>query len=521
MIDDIIKNVTKFTPSKSINDVYLDWGEQHWIQLEPDVSKVQPIVSTVTIYPMQEQLPHKHFGYHEIIIGLKGKMVHWCDNRKINLDEGTIGYISNESAHHFINFSSEPVSFISIIYSAIPKSLMELSTVEHIDFSQLAKRVNVNLLVEKFILMVHMKIFLVDAAGKFMVDEKFLPNICKHCIQDSCGDCMLADITQVGKPSEGKIFQCRFGVSVYQTPIVVNNMVLGYLSCGYGKLSEDAQSVFFKTISPEMKQAYYALPFISLNQLTSVAETLSLISTSFVRLMINHIKEEELSEYKINLAEERETQMQLCNTLNQTQLKFLESQVNPHFLFNTLNTIAQQAEMDGAEKIASLTYALSNLLRLSLGKAQSLVAVKEELDYIKDYLFIQQSRFPDKFKVSFTIDKKIFDVKIPFMTIMVLVENSILHGFKNITYQGLLKIAGYVQDNHVVIEVKDNGSGISNTIISVIQELPHTDYNQIELKGIGIKNIFLRLKHYYGGDFSLSINKSAEGGTLARIQIPF
>ena len=227
-----------------------------------------------------------------------------------------------------------------------------------------------------------------------------------------------------------------------------------------------------------------------------------------------------MNDYQISLSEEREKQIRLQTSLDQMRLNFLESQVNPHFLFNTLNTIAQQAEIDGSDKLASLTYALSNLLRLSLEKAESLVTIEEELNYIKDYIFIQKSRFPNKFDIKINMDQDILNFKIPFMTIMVLVENSILHGFKDISHHGQLSIYGYKEETYQVIEVKDNGCGIPNSIATVIRELPHNEYNHHKLRSIGIKNIFLRLRYYYGNNFKLTIEQLKEGGTLARIVLP-
>lgn len=520
MNKEIIEQIQRFYQTKISNSLIFDWGEQHWLQLEPDQTKLQPVVSIATVYPQREQLPHSHFGYHEIVIGLQGECIHWCDNRKITLNKGKIGYISSDSKHHIINFTDESASFLSIIYSHIPESLTSLLPVENVDISELAKRINVNMLIEQFMSMVHMNIFLVDGNGKYMADEKYLPQLCQSCIQERSGDCMLICGVQGERIFKAKTIQCKFGVSVYQTPIIANHNVLGYLSCGYGKLSDIKNYSIPDNMSRSMEEAYKMLPFISRNYLMSVAETLALVSTSFVRLMLNHIKEEEINKYKISLAEERETQMRLTEALNQTQLKFLESQVNPHFLFNTLNTIAQQAVLDGADKIASLTYALSNLLRLSLGKEKSLVTVEEEMDYIKDYLYIQQTRFPDKFTYAFHIEPKINRLLIPLMTLMVLVENTILHGFKNLNRKGVLEIKGYEDGAQAVIEVMDNGCGLPESVAAVIRDLPTMEYNQIALKGIGIKNIFLRLKHYYDGDFTLNFKPLKDGGTVAQIRIP-
>ena len=523
MAIDVTNKIKETFQLDIVSDQDFDWGEQHWLQLDPDNSGNQPTVSVATVYPGCEQLPHVHSGYIEILIGLEGVTTHWSNDREIKLEEGKISYISEGSKHRLINASVKPTAFLSIVYSTIPKPLKEAIVSGDIELSEVAKLINLDSIVEKFAQSVQMTVTLIDVAGDFLTDKNNLPEICQCCIKGKCGNCVLHE-TSLGQPYlTQRIFHCKFGVAAIQSPFVINGKVLGYLGCGYGRMSTNVTQM--EPISDDFaagsaQEVYFKLNFIHRNHLNSVAETLSLVSASLVQLMINSMKEKELSEYRINLSQEREKQALLHHSLSQARLKFLESQVNPHFLFNTLNTIAQQAEMDGASTLASLTYSLSNLLRLSLGKADSLVTIEEELSYVKDYLFIQQTRFPHKFAVTIDIDPAILGIKIPFMTIMVLIENSILHGFKNVRQDGQLLVQGYKQGSYGVIEVHDNGCGIPDAIVTALRELPNDEYDSPKLKGIGIKNIFLRLKHYYGELFTFTINRSEKEGTLARIVLP-
>ena len=524
MTIDIINKIRDVFQLDIIGDQYYNWGEQHWLQLDPDNPEIQPIVSVATVYPGEEQLPHVHSGYIEIIIGLEGLTTHWCNNREIKLSKGNLGYISEGGEHRHINNSDKPASFISIVYSTIPKTLKELSTGADIELMEMAKVINLDAIAEKFAKTVNMTVTLIDVAGNFLTEKKNLPDLCLLCIREKGGNCVLHCASPQWPYSEKKIFRCKFGVSAIQSPVVVNDRILGYLGCGYGRMSivipQTELMALDKRTASKAQAAYLNLNFMTRNQLISVAETLSLVSASLVQLMDNSLKEKELSCYRVSLSEEREMQARLHNSLSQARLKFLESQVNPHFLFNTLNTIAQQAEMDGAATLASLTYSLSNLLRLSLGKAESLVTLEEEWSYIKDYLFIQQTRFPDKFDVDIALDPATLQLKIPFMTIMVLIENSILHGFRNVRQQGRLQVCSYKQGQAGIIEVRDNGCGIPEDIAAAVRELPHSEYDPPSLKGIGIKNIFLRLKHYYGDSFALTHTRLEAGGTLARITLP-
>ena len=251
----------------------------------------------------------------------------------------------------------------------------------------------------------------------------------------------------------------------------------------------------------------------------SVAENFTFIGHSFLRQELKAAREE-VARIRQSLDEEKKIQIRLENAVNQTQLKFLESQVNPHFLFNTLNTIAQQAVLDDAEKVASLTYSLADLLRMSLGKNKSLIPIREEMACVRSYLFIQSARFPTAFAASIHVDPDVESMPIPLMTIMVLVENAILHGFQNIKYKGELTVRITQAGGQVKIEVVDNGRGISDDVVRIVRELPYLDYDQVPLPGLGIKNIFLRLRHYYGDHFTFKMEKQEEGGTAVLVLLP-
>jgi len=524
MTTDIIKSIKRTFDLDIIDHQYSNWGEQHWLHLDPDNVELQPTVSVAVTYPGEEHRAHLHLGFIEIVIGLEGQTIHWCNSRKITLDKGKIGYISGGGQHRHLNETTEPARFLSIVYPTFPKPLRELSMAEDIELTEVAQVINLDAIAEKFAQSVNMTVTLIDVAGNFLTDTKTLPDLCRMCIDKQYGNCILSTSAQAKAYSGLKVFSCKFGVVAVQSPIIVNNKILGYLGCGYGRMSSviptDEFSASTDLSASAAQTIYLNLSVLNRNQLIAAAETLSLVSASLVQLMINSLKEKQLNSYQASLSAEREMQARLHESLSQARLKFLESQVNPHFLFNTLNTIAQQAEMDGAATLASLTYSLANLLRLSLGKAESLVSVEDELCCVKDYLFIQKTRFPHKFDVAIEMDPDILAIKVPFMTIMVLIENSILHGFKNVREQGLLSVRGYKQEGCGVIEVCDNGCGIPELIAEAVRALPHADYDPPSLKGLGIKNIFLRLRHYYGDTFTFALTRPEQGGTLARISLP-
>lgn len=521
LLMEIRNKIREFYNVKIIKEVTFVWGEQCWLQLDPDDSKSQPIISVVTVYPLHEQMPHEHFGYHEVLVGITGTCIHWCNNRKIILDQGKIGYISTNSVHHIINPTNSSVAFISIIYSDIPQTVNKIGDLIDIDYSKLLQEYNLNNPIDGFAKLFHMKSVMTDEKGHVIGNRKNLTTLCQLCIQDKVGNCPLVDPQNIKNVVSSGPYQCHLGVAINRGPIIVNDKIIGYLCCGFGQLSDITDYHYIQSLSAKMRKAYLELPFLSRNHLVSVGKTMSFMTNSLVELLIQQKTERELKKYKDTLVQEKKMQTMLVDSLKKTNIKFLESQVNVHFLFNTLNTIAQQAIIDGDDKIAMLTYALSNLLRLSLGKEKSLVRVEEELKYIKDYLYIQQTRFPDRFRFNFNLDSRIQAITIPLMSILVLVENAILHGFQGIAYEGVLCVNGVIKNGWAIIEVIDNGKGMPKEEMYRLKHLDKKAINQNNSSGLGINNIYFRLKHYFDGQFKLEFNHRTGGGTIAKITIPY
>src|SRR5680860_679325 len=457
---------------KIVNEQFLPWGEFYWLELSPTSHKAQSSLAFVKVYPFHEQKIHPHPGYEEIVIGVEGELIHWCDDLEFIVQKGQAGYIRSGGQHRVLNSSDRPAMFISIITPVIPSALGELSPVGDVELVELIEMIKL-------------------------------------------------------EPIEEKFYKCRYGLTSFLSPIIITRRLLGYLGCGYELLAiQTTQTVdlinnyFPVDYVPAAEKAYLELRVLTRNHLVSAAETILLVTTSLVQLIIFSAREKQMNSYRLKLSLEKQKQAELESSLKEVRLKFLESQVNPHFLFNTLNTIAQMAVMEGATTVSSLTYALSNLLRCSLGKSDSLITVKEELDYVKDYMYIQKTRFPHRFEAHIDVNNLISHVKIPFMTLMVLVENSIIHGFSDMQRAGNLHIKGYMEGETVVFVVEDNGSGVPQEVIAQVENLNETDFDSNDIKSIGLKNIYMRLKHFYGEQFSLTIERLAERGTKVTIRVP-
>ncbi len=195
--------------------------------------------------------------------------------------------------------------------------------------------------------------------------------------------------------------------------------------------------------------------------------------------------------------------------LLKARMDALSSQINPHFLFNTLNTVASLSRFD-PEMARVVVIKLSNILRRLLRKHETFVPLREELDFIDDYLDIEVVRFGrDNLQIFKQVDERTLEAFVPSMLLQPIVENSLKHGLAPRLEGGQINIRTSAQDGRLVIEVEDNGIGISPG------RLP-----QVYADGIGISNVHERLRVLYGGDFRMDITSREGQGTLIRIEVP-
>ncbi|MFC0472253.1 LytS/YhcK type 5TM receptor domain-containing protein [Halalkalibacter kiskunsagensis] len=201
----------------------------------------------------------------------------------------------------------------------------------------------------------------------------------------------------------------------------------------------------------------------------------------------------------------------------QAEIKALQAQVNPHFLFNALNTIVSLVRTDPM-KARKLLVSLSHFFRQNLaGTTATETTLEEELNHVKAYLEIEETRFSDKLSVQYEVDEDALRVKIPPMTLQPLVENAIKHGLKQLRSDSLLHIRIQQEKAAIKISIKDNGQGIEK---SRLKELGKEKVHSETGTGIGLFNINRRLEMMYGEESTLIIESDKEKGTLISFYLP-
>jgi two-component system sensor histidine kinase YesM len=203
----------------------------------------------------------------------------------------------------------------------------------------------------------------------------------------------------------------------------------------------------------------------------------------------------------------------------EAELESLKSQINPHFLYNTLESIRMMAVIDENRDIASATEALANLFRYSVRQRKDIVEVRYEIQHAKNYILLQKIRYGDKFDVIYDIDEDILDCKTLKFTLQPIVENAIYHGLEKKKGKGLLIVRAKRVENDLEFEVRDNGAGMQLLQLSRLRE--HiSSCSDDGTQSIGLKNVNERIVLYFGGNYGLTIDSMPGEGTVVKLAIP-
>jgi two-component system, sensor histidine kinase YesM len=280
---------------------------------------------------------------------------------------------------------------------------------------------------------------------------------------------------------------------------------------------------------------YIFLFFILVSLIASL-----LLSVSFTKPVVelnNKIKRVEKGDLSVTISTERKDELgelsasfdnmvvQLKNLIKEKvdqqkkksdmEFQVLQAQINPHFLYNTLNSIKWLAVIQNIENISEMTSAIINLLKYNISSKNILVTLGEEIESIKNYASIQKYRYGSNFNIEYEIDDNTTNLKILKFILQPLVENSIFHGFKNYKYGGEIKIRSQIINENLLIEVIDNGCGIDKE-----KSESHDDETGKMHSGIGLNNVNERICIYFGSKFGITVKSEEGNGTCVMLTLP-
>lgn len=227
--------------------------------------------------------------------------------------------------------------------------------------------------------------------------------------------------------------------------------------------------------------------------------------------------------------EMREYELLMQNHLKEAQLKFLQTQINPHFLFNSLNAGVQLAAIENAEKTSVFLEKMADFFRYNVKKSLEDASIMEEVETVDNYIYILNIRFAGDIKYKHSVDKSLVNYRMPSMILQPIVENAVNHGIRDIEREGEITLAVSEYNDKIKIVISDNGNGMTKEQIDYIMQesidLSGTNddkSNNDNSTGVGIKNVISRLKLYYNNEDDL-INITSDGldeGTCVTLLLP-
>lgn len=266
--------------------------------------------------------------------------------------------------------------------------------------------------------------------------------------------------------------------------------------------------LFTRVITKPMKKLVHAMQEFENNaenygyQPVNGVQEVRNLSDSFAHMvkmiqeLMNRVKMEEIS-------------------LRKTELKALQAQINPHFLYNTLDSIQWMCEQDKNGDAVKMVSALAKLFRISISRGRELIPISDEINHARSYLLIQSYRYKNQFTYEFDIEESITGYYCNKITLQPLIENAIYHGINGMVDEGLIKISARAEGDDIIFLVSDNGAGMTTEQCEGILKKERSDSS-----GIGIKNVNDRIKIFFGESYGIEIDSEPDVGTTIRIRFP-
>ncbi|TYP56771.1 histidine kinase/DNA gyrase B/HSP90-like ATPase [Thermosediminibacter litoriperuensis] len=230
------------------------------------------------------------------------------------------------------------------------------------------------------------------------------------------------------------------------------------------------------------------------------------------------------AEMEKRLQEQEMQNLMMKNLLKDARLKFLQSQINPHFLFNTLNAASQLALMEGAEKTAVFIEKVANLFRYNLKRLDRPVTLRDEIEHVRTYLYILKTRFGDKVQFTLDIDESLLELEVPSTIVQPLVENAFIHGIEGLERNGRIDIKVKKQSDYIAVVIEDDGQGMEESAIrSILNSEVTEDRIERHVSGIGLHNVINRMMLFYNVNRVsdvIEIYSRKNSGTRVILKIP-
>ncbi len=318
-------------------------------------------------------------------------------------------------------------------------------------------------------------------------------------------------------------YLCLGGLMDVAAPITIEGKYIGCILCGQVVLTED-QDEFVKEIlrrnkplglpREQLLQAAQQIPAIPRERLDAAVEMLMLTANHIIEIGMTNLTQS-------RLLKEAQEKVSLQAALQNAQLRALQSQINPHFLFNSLTLVGYTALEEQASRTEEIAYILSDLLRYSLRNTATFVPLREEVEMVARYLSIQQMHFGERLEVHLEIDPSVAYLQVPCMLLQPLVENAVVHGVESVTRPVTVTVRAVRDEGRILLEVADNGPGMDEMLVTAINShsVPVCP-GQRRRPSLGLQSVIRRLEGEYGEKFDIRVESGRGKGFRILLFLP-
>lgn len=372
----------------------------------------------------------------------------------------------------------------------------------------------------------------VDSEGKPVTKQSGFTDFCqalreKEEYRDLCYFCDACGGRKARKMGKPYVYTCHTGLVDFAIPIMLGDQYVGAILAGQVNAQDKdtlkpivTRSTEWKN-DPELVELYNKTPKMPLEKILAVSNVIFESYKYFAEKEYVYKVDKELKEKKLKLMKEEKLRIEMEKSIKDIELKALHYQINPHFLFNVLNTIGRLAFFENAKMTEDVVYAFSDMMRYVLKKSSNqLGPLKDELAHVNNYLKIQKIRLGSRLQYNVQMPEKFMEVKVPFMCLQPVVENSIKYAVENRAAGGSITVEVYQKEQDLYVEITDDGDGISK---QKIQEILDGDaYRNSHEHSVGLHNVNSRLKLFYGKTYGLAIESPGKngGGTKVTVRVP-
>lgn len=342
---------------------------------------------------------------------------------------------------------------------------------------------------------------------------------CYYC--DACGG---RKARRVGKAF---VYVCHAGLIDFSIPIMIKGQYVGSIQAGQvtSKDFEDLRPVMplsedWKS-DADLRKLHGEVSVMSVEKIKAVAQTICDSYNYSVEKEYANKVEAELREKKYRVMKEEKLRIEMEKSLRDIELRALHYQINPHFMFNVLNTIGRLAFFENAKMTEDVIYSFSDMMRYLLQTSSDpLTMLSNEVTHVQNYLKIQKIRLGSRLQYTIDIPEEYMRVKVPFLSVTTIVENAVKYAVENKAEGGVISVTAFRKDKDLWIQIIDDGDGIApDKIVSILRG---DAYKNKKDGSVGIYNVNTRLIHYFGNEYALDISSpNRKGrGTQVTIRVP-